>query len=299
MNKELLFSIIVPTYNRASFIQNTIDSVLAQTYPHFELIIVDDGSTDNSYTIINNYSSNKIHYIKKENEERGKARNTGIDLSKGDYVTFLDSDDVIYPNHLEHAARMIQAKNLPDFYRQAYEIRDEKGHLLVQKNKIEGDANELILKGNYFSCIGIFLKQEVAKNVQFRNDRFLSPSEDWDYWLRLSVRYKITYDNTITSCMLEHKGRSVHHFNVRLNKLVIARFVKSLQNDAVFMQKRGNLLNGIKAQMYTLYCLNKVVAGHNKDVLKLLLSSYRMSFQEVFKRRTIAILKYYLLNLIN
>jgi glycosyltransferase involved in cell wall biosynthesis len=95
------FSIIIPTYNRAHLIGNTIQSVLSQSYPHFEIIVVDDGSTDNTEDVIASFDSPKIRYIKIKNSERGYARNYGAKQAKGEWLYFLDSDDKLYPNHLE------------------------------------------------------------------------------------------------------------------------------------------------------------------------------------------------------
>ena len=102
MNKPF-FSIIIPTYNRANLISISIESVLKQTFTDFELIIVDDGSTDNTSEVVGNYTDNRIFYYKKVNEERGAARNYGIKKSCGEYVNFLDSDDFFDANHLEVA----------------------------------------------------------------------------------------------------------------------------------------------------------------------------------------------------
>ena len=94
------FSIIIPTYNRAHVIMRPIDSVLRQTFEDWELIIVDDGSTDDTKSIIESYHDNRIRYVWQENQERSAARNHGIALAKGEWICFLDSDDDYYPNHL-------------------------------------------------------------------------------------------------------------------------------------------------------------------------------------------------------
>lgn len=297
MNEPIFFSVIIPTYNREDFLLRTLQSVLSQDYEHFEILLIDDGSTDGTKGLVKNIASEKINYVYKENEERGKARNTGINIAKGDYVTFLDSDDIMYSNHLSHAAKYLTKHKDVNFLKLGHEIRNESGQLLAKMNNITGNANEFILKGNHFSCIGIFLKREIALKTQFNNDRYLSPSEDWEYWLRLSVRYKFDYDNTITSCMLEHRGRSVHKFNDKLNKLVISRFISSLEKDNLFLEKKGHLLNKIKAQMYTLLCLNKVVTGNNKNVLGIFMFASKLSPRELYRRRSLAIVKYYIKNL--
>ena len=122
MDKTILFSIIIPTYNRASFIEKAINSVLNQTYQNFELIIVDDGSTDNTEEVIKSIKSNKIIYFKIENSERGFARNYGTKHSKGDYVTFLDSDDILLPEYFSNAYENIIKYDSPPFFHLGYEI---------------------------------------------------------------------------------------------------------------------------------------------------------------------------------
>jgi glycosyltransferase involved in cell wall biosynthesis len=96
MNGEIAFSIIIPTYNRAEIIGKTIESALGQTFQNFEIIVVDDGGTDNTEEVIQAFYSPKLSYYKKENAERAAARNFGAARGKGNYVTFLDSDDILF-----------------------------------------------------------------------------------------------------------------------------------------------------------------------------------------------------------
>src|SRR5687767_1849902 len=117
----MLFSIIIPTYNRASFIEKTIHSVLNQTCQDFEIIIVDDGSTDNTEDIIKKINNEKIIYLKIQNSERGFARNYGVQHSSGDYVTFLDSDDILLPHHFSNSFESIKKYNHPPFLHLGYE----------------------------------------------------------------------------------------------------------------------------------------------------------------------------------
>jgi glycosyltransferase involved in cell wall biosynthesis len=91
--KSPFFSIILPTYNRASFISKAIESVIDQLYNKWELIILDDGSTDNTKEIVLSFNDDRIRYIYQENKERSAARNNGIRNAKGEYICFLDSDD--------------------------------------------------------------------------------------------------------------------------------------------------------------------------------------------------------------
>ncbi|MBK7856746.1 MAG: glycosyltransferase family 2 protein [Bacteroidetes bacterium] len=104
----MFFSFVIPTYNRASLIGKTIQTLLNQSYQNFEVIVVDDGSTDNSEEVVNAFDPSKVSFHKIPNCERGAARNYGAKISKGDYINFFDSDDLAYPHHLQTALDLIQ-----------------------------------------------------------------------------------------------------------------------------------------------------------------------------------------------
>src|SRR5688572_20249153 len=118
------FSVIVPTYNREALIKATLNSVLAQSFIDFEIIVVDDGGKDNTEYVVKELKNPALRYFKKENSERGAARNFGIDQARGYYITFLDSDDILYPFHLQEAYAFLTGHQLPQCYAQAYEIKE-------------------------------------------------------------------------------------------------------------------------------------------------------------------------------
>lgn len=123
-------SIIMPTYNREKFIAEAISSVLNQTYSDYELIIVDDGSTDNTGQVVASFASPKIRYVPLEHQGRSRARNHALSLAQGQYIAFLDSDDQFLPNKLEF--QMYCMKNEPEIdmvYSSAITV-DEKGEFL-------------------------------------------------------------------------------------------------------------------------------------------------------------------------
>ncbi|HLM60373.1 MAG TPA: glycosyltransferase family 2 protein, partial [Pyrinomonadaceae bacterium] len=155
MSNPLLFSIIIPTYNRESFILNTLDSVFAQTDPHYEIIVVDNCSTDDTIKILQPLAdAGKIRLIQHEkNYERARSRNTGMENAKGDYLTFLDSDDFMYPDNLADAAEFA-AKN-PEIkcFHNLYELIDaDKKVLRKYPFPPLDDRIEAIVGGNFMSC---------------------------------------------------------------------------------------------------------------------------------------------------
>ena len=135
---DILFSIVIPTYNREKFIIKTIQSLLSQTYTKFEIIVVDDGSTDNTEKFVRNVKDKRIKFFKKENKERGAARNYGTNKAKGKYINFFDSDDLAYKNHLSEAMVMLHKFNNPEVFHLGYDMKNSKGSI-VKRNKLVTD----------------------------------------------------------------------------------------------------------------------------------------------------------------
>lgn len=124
-------SVIVPVYNGEKYIKSCLDSILKQTLKEIEIIIINDGSTDSTQEILENYQNqynDKIKIIKKENEGQGKARNVGIDLSKGEFITFIDADDEIEPNMLQSMYELLKKEDADIVICDYYEI--------YEKNKV-------------------------------------------------------------------------------------------------------------------------------------------------------------------
>ena len=111
--KQPLFSIIIPTYNRAHLLSIAIQSVLDQTFDDWELIVVDDGSTDDTKKVVEKFEREGVRYVYQENKELSAARNTGIRAAFGSYICFLDDDDYYLPTHLFELSKEILKKNQP------------------------------------------------------------------------------------------------------------------------------------------------------------------------------------------
>lgn len=116
------FSVVIPLYNKEHYIENTIRSVLNQSFRDFELIIVDDGSKDDSYKNVQKIKSEKIHLIHQDNQGVAVARNTGVNQAQGEYVAFLDADDYWYPNYLETIDALIDLFSESDIFVTSYRI---------------------------------------------------------------------------------------------------------------------------------------------------------------------------------
>ena len=204
----MFFSIIIPTYNRANSIGKVIDSILFQSYPNFEILIIDDGSTDTTSDVVGTYSDIRIRYFKKWNEERAAARNFGVKLAKGDYITFLDSDDYLLPDHFYIARDFIRNNNMLPWFHLPYSILKEGKELFSTCGFQDKDGMEL-LNGNFLSCMGVFLRADVAHANLFNEDRELSASEDHELWIRIASQYSLKVGVGLTSVLVQHDARSV------------------------------------------------------------------------------------------
>ena len=156
-------STIIPVYNREKYIAEAIDSVLAQTYKPIEVIVVDDGSTDNSAGIVKQYVNSSIRYTFQPNQGIGAARNTGIELAKGSYYAFLDSDDLWTPDKI--SLQMKAFDNDPDLdmvFGQVVQFRSTQlGTILDQKDQIVPGyiPSSLLIQRDSFHKVGKFTTQ--------------------------------------------------------------------------------------------------------------------------------------------
>jgi glycosyltransferase involved in cell wall biosynthesis len=188
MIDELLVSVIMPTYNRAYIIRRAISSVLNQTHSNFELIIVDDGSTDNTAEVVDSFNNSRIVYIKHAiNLGIASARNTGIAKSRGEYVAFLDSDDEWLPHKLRE--QLIAFEEAPSdvgaIYTQIENIEKGKMTYLHPKTPPEGNIYRHVLSGLQIYLPTLMVKRKYVEQAgKFDEDFVLG--EDCDFAIRLS-----------------------------------------------------------------------------------------------------------------
>ncbi len=177
-NPKPTISVILCTYNRAKYLTDCINSVLQQTFPDFELIVVDDGSQDNTFEIVNDYLQkfNNIRYLKHQNRKAAFARNAGSQASFGNYITFIDSDDTYKPNHLESRLEFMQANPEIDFIEGGCEIAEE--FFLpdyFQPDKLI-NVRDCVVGATFFIKRHIFFELKGFNNISY--------GEDADLWAR-------------------------------------------------------------------------------------------------------------------
>ena len=204
-------SVIIPTYNREEFITETINSVLNQTYKDFEIIVVDDGSTDNTKQKLESFKL-KIKLIEQKNSERAIARNNGVRNSKGEYLAFLDSDDVWIKNKLEKQVELLDSK--PEViltYGQSLRINEHGQKIKIAKRQIEGYSGEVfenLLLRNFIASPTPIIRREYFDKTEGFQTKYI-PYEDWEFWLRFSLLGKFYFFNNPFAYYRIHKNQSV------------------------------------------------------------------------------------------
>tara|TARA_Y100000385_G_C13080406_1_gene633582 strand:+ start:674 stop:1582 length:909 start_codon:yes stop_codon:yes gene_type:complete len=232
---NMLFSVILPTYNREKFLANAIESVINQSYENWELIIVDDGSTDNTEELVLGYQKkqNRIKYIYQKNRERSAARNNGIKNAKGAWVCFLDSDDLYHKSHLEVLYTLIQ-KN--EFKKGLYFSGVSYGSFENSKQYYDKSGNsplEFVLLNTIGTPRACCYKEILMQN-QFNTS--LKIGEDKELWSRIASNYPIFYHHKKTFIEIEHENRSINNksgfeylctINFIIKNSVVSKKIKS------------------------------------------------------------------------
>lgn len=192
------FSIIIPLYNKEKFIESTLHSVLNQTFVDYEIIIVNDGSTDKSLEKVAQFKDSRIRYFSKENGGVSTARNYGIKEAKSDYITFIDADDYWYPNFLQEMFENIHQFPEQKVFSVAIEIETSKNTIPAQYSIKKSSDIQLV---NYFDASSkesviwtssaVFHKSIFSEIGDF--DINLKSGQDTDLWIRIGLVYPIVF----------------------------------------------------------------------------------------------------------
>lgn len=239
------FSVIIPTFNRSDLLIETINSILNQSFKDFELIVVNDGSTDKTKEVLDGYGNN-IRVIHKENSGSEKSRNEGAFIAKGEYFCFFDSDDLMFPWTLEVYNKIIEVENFPPFVLgQPYHFSDKiQRDYLIQKitsiqyaiyrdyfskdRTVYSSSSMIVIRKDYFYKIGMF-RQHYAKKEYFL--------DDIDFMLRAG-----TITPTIIIFSPFQFGYRSHSENSVKN---LKRVIKSL-NYLIEEEKKGKFAGGVE-----------------------------------------------------
>ena len=260
------FSVVIPTYDRADLIGLTLDSVLAQEFAAWEMLIVDDGSKDNTAAVVRPYLvDSRIEYLPKKNAERGAARNYGLAHAQGEYVLFLDSDDRLHSDHLDTLHRKIEELGRPNFIATKFDF-DRDGVMAPSDTipLIEGWYGlDTFVRGNALACNICVRRQNPALHL-FEEDRQYAAVEDWMFMLENTQQERIYLIDAVTLTMNDHDQRSMRSDNTAL--------VLRLQLALAWMRRRVALTPAqrrvLTGRVFYLCAIHAHADGHRADALR-------------------------------
>lgn len=285
---------IIPTYNRLSHLQIALSSVFNQFDQDFEVIVVDDGSTDGTLEWLEKQKGSKLKVISQRNAERGAARNTGWAAARGKYVSFLDSDDQLLPAYFKKARIFSQENDFPDFFHLGYAISTPEGNFKVRVDQLPSGDGSFLLKGNPLSCIGVFVKRELYPEYSFNPDRGLSGSEDWELWMRLAARFGIKCLPGIYALLIDHESRSVMHYDEQALMRRKSLAISSAYTDDWVKQKYSDRLSTVESHWYSYVALHLALSDSRSRALYYWFKSITLDLTSIFQRRTLGIIKHLL-----
>lgn len=197
-----MISVVIPLYNKESYVVRTLASVMRQTYRDYEIVVVDDGSTDNGAQVVENLRISCLRLIRQENAGVSAARNRGIQEAKGDLIAFLDADDEWKPDYLETQMRLVEKYPQCDVFATNYEFQNQEGVIsptIIRKLPFDGKDGEL---SNYFEVASCSHPPICSISIMVRKTAILlvggfpvgiKSGEDLLTWARLASKCKIAY----------------------------------------------------------------------------------------------------------
>lgn len=258
------FSIILPTYNRSSFIPQAIDSVLGQIFTDWELIIIDDGSTDNTKQVVGKYNDERIKYIYQENQERSAARNKGIEKSSGEYICFLDSDDYYLENHLQEFNFRVKTDNFPvAFLFSEMSFKADNKIITSSSDKFTYKNNCEFIIQKVIGSPQVCIHNKILQKHRFRENFHVA--EDLELWLRIVKDYPLIHVSGSNVVARIHDDRTVNYarYNSAYHMCRVLKYVFLPEHSRKYIS--GSIRNNIFSNCY--YNIAKHYIYNNKRTL--------------------------------
>ena len=269
VKRSICFSIILPTYNRGYCIGDAIETILYQTFKDYEIIVVDDGSTDDTEMILRKYRD-KIKYIKQKNQGVSRARNVGIEASNGKYIAFLDSDDLWSKTHLEEHYNVLERNilfamsyNFAKIYdystglEKKYDFAMEKsGHLypeIVYIDQTRISTPSVVLRRCILEEVGLF-------------DENLDMCEDLDLWRRISIKYQIKCIPNFLTKIRERDNQFEPNIYFKKRKIFLEKAL--IEDEKMSVSLISELYYDFYRKYYELGCDSKIIIKDLHDTLE-------------------------------
>ncbi|MGB9694174.1 MAG: glycosyltransferase family 2 protein [Fervidobacterium sp.] len=248
-------SVVLPTYNRAHLLRRAVQSILNQTYQNFEVIVVDDCSSDNTENVVKGFCDERIRYVRHEkNKGAAAARNTGIKAARGEYIAFQDSDDEWLPEKLEKQMKAFDSwpSNLGVVYTSFWLIDQNRKTfcppLFVKQT--DGEIHDALLETNFVSTPTAVVRKECFEKAGIFDEN-LPRLQEWELWIRISKHYYFKHINE----PLVNAYRQPDSISCNMNAWIIA-YKYILEKHFEEISKKPKLLRRHYFEIGTLHCLN-------------------------------------------
>jgi glycosyltransferase involved in cell wall biosynthesis len=244
-------SVIIPAYNSANYLKDALDSVLGQTFKDFEVLVIDDGSTDETERLMRHYRS-RVRYIQQRNCGVSMARNRGIEESRGRYLAFLDADDKWYPSKLERQIKALRGRRDYRVCYSAFAVVDSDLVLIsAVHNQRQGSALEdLLTRGNSVGTPSTVLCERSLFASAGNFDPALSQCADWEMWIRLASHTDFLYLDEPLVMYRQHNNN-------------MSRSAPLLERDSLMVLEKGyalpNLPQSLRARRRAAFARNYMV----------------------------------------
>ncbi len=276
-----LVSVVIATYNMGQYLPQAVDSILQQTWKNLEVIVVDDGSTDNTPEVMLNYSTDsRVNYIRNENQGQPKAKNCGIKNTKGDFIAFCDADDFWEANKLEIQMPLFSNPKVGVVYSEVSFIDEHNRRYIKEDHEVRHSGtitNQMLIENFVPFGTSVIRRTCIEQNGIF--DEEFRMGIDWDLWLRYSLSWEFIYTPEKTYVYRVWSGQMSNNYRGRYDhaKRILTKFVNlyGQQLDPVFVKKAWADMYIREASVYArneklfLMPLKNIMRGITLDPFKL------------------------------
>jgi glycosyltransferase involved in cell wall biosynthesis len=237
-------SVVIPAYNAMHYLPETLDNLLKQTYDDFEVIIVNDGSTDSIEQWFSQLQDRRVKLISQENQGLSGARNTGITNAKGEYLAFLDADDLWEPTKLEKQIRILEDNPEVGLVYTWVEYVNDNGQSTgrVLKHQAEGNVWEKLIECNLIECGSVaMVRRNCFDDVGIFDRNLGSFVEDWDMWLRIAERFHFKVLKEVLVYYRQHSNGTSKNWHAmeKSYNLVIEKAFYSTQSKLQYLKNKS------------------------------------------------------------
>ena len=274
-------SVYTPTYNYGRFLGEAIQSVLDQTFQDWELIVVDDGSTDGTREVMDAFADPRIHYVYQENQGNPAARNTALRLARGEYVACLDADDAWFPEKLEK--QVAKLDSLPPtvglLYGNVYLFSDEDGSIIQRFLEVQIPPRGQVFKkllpneGYFIHDTAALIRREVFDRVGLYDESLLR-FQDWEMWVRIARVYEVETLDEPLARVRRHSSNAIGSLD-KMHRYGQAARWKVMASYPLNREERRILRQNLALHEYT-YGIELLRLGRRGDAWKALFRALRL-----------------------